>query len=65
VSPVCKQIAADIRLQYALGFAGVQDGKYHTIRLQASDPRFGPLTVKTRTGYLAATPSPPASAVLQ
>lgn len=56
IDPLCKRIAAGIRLQYALGFAGAQDGKYHAIRLVARDARFGPLTVKTRAGYFAVKP---------
>jgi Ca-activated chloride channel homolog len=54
VYPLCKRIAAGIRLQYALGFTGAEDGKYHAIRLLARDPRLGPLVVRTRAGYLAA-----------
>jgi Ca-activated chloride channel homolog len=57
VSQVCERIAAAIRLQYALGFAGAQDGKYHTIQLLAKDPARGPLTVHTRAGYFAAKPA--------
>jgi Ca-activated chloride channel homolog len=53
---ICERIARYIRLQYALGFAGEQDGKYHEIRLVARDPRFGPLTVHTRAGYFAVKP---------
>jgi Ca-activated chloride channel homolog len=51
---VCGRIAAGIRLQYALGFTGAQDDRYHVIRLVALDPRMGALTVQTRAGYFAA-----------
>lgn len=54
IAAVCGRIAAGIRLQYALGFTGAQDDRYHGISLAVRDPRLGPLTVQTRAGYFAA-----------
>jgi VWFA-related protein len=56
VDSLCKRIAAGIRQQYALGFAGAQDGRYHAIRLVAREARLGPLKVATRTSYFAVKP---------
>jgi VWFA-related protein len=53
---VCEQIAADIRAQYTLGFPGAEDGRYHRIRVTASDPKRGKLEVHTRAGYFAVKP---------
>jgi Ca-activated chloride channel homolog len=53
VTKICVRIAEEIRKQYALGFRGVDDGRYHRIRVTAKDPRYGPLEVHTRAGYLA------------
>ena len=50
---ICVGIAEDIRRQYTLGFPGAEDGKYHRIRVTAKDPRYGPLAVHTREGYIA------------
>jgi Ca-activated chloride channel family protein len=50
---ICKEIAADVRRQYTLGFAGAQDGQYHLVEVTASDPRSGLLKVHTRPGYFA------------
>jgi VWFA-related protein len=50
---ICVEIAADIRRQYTLGFAGAQDGQYHQIEVTAMDPRRGALKVHTRPGYFA------------
>jgi VWFA-related protein len=50
---ICKAIAADVRRQYTLGFAGAQDGQYHQIEVTATDPRRGLLKVHTRPGYFA------------
>jgi hypothetical protein len=54
---VCEQVAADIRRQYTLGFAGAEDGEYHHIEVSASDPRYGQLQVHTRPGYIATKPA--------
>ena len=50
---ICEQIAADVRRQYTLGFAGAQDGQYHQIEVTATDPKHGALKVHTRPGYFA------------
>jgi VWFA-related protein len=50
---ICKAIAADVRRQYTLGFAGAQDGQYHQIEVTATDPKRGLLKVHTRPGYFA------------
>jgi VWFA-related protein len=56
ITRICVEIAADVRRQYTLGFAGSEDGQYHQIVITASDPKYGPLTVHTRPGYLALNP---------
>jgi Ca-activated chloride channel family protein len=53
---ICEEIAADVRRQYTLGFAGAEDGQYHEIEVTASDPKHGVLKVHTRPGYFAAKP---------
>jgi VWFA-related protein len=53
---ICEEIAADVRRQYTLGFAGAEDGQYHEISVTASDPKRGPLKVHTRPGYFAMKP---------
>jgi Ca-activated chloride channel family protein len=50
---ICEQIAADVRRQYTVGFAGAQDGQYHQIEVTATDPKHGPMKVHTRPGYFA------------
>ncbi len=57
VTKICVGIAEDIRQQYTLGFPGAEDGQYHRIRLAAVSPKYGALTVHTRSGYFAAKPS--------
>lgn len=57
VTKICVGIAQGIRQRYMLGFAGADDGQYHTIRLTATKPSLGPLDVKTRSGYIAAKSS--------
>ena len=56
VTRICEQIAHTIRRQYTLGFPGAEDDKYHTIKVVAKDPRYGPLEVHTRIGYFAERP---------
>ena len=58
---ICKEIAADIRRQYTLGFTGAEDGAYHQIEVIASDPKRGKLQVHTRPGYFAIAPNGSAS----
>lgn len=53
VTMTCVRIAQEIRQQYTLGFSGAEDGHYHRIRLTAKDPKYGPLQVRTREGYVA------------
>ena len=53
---ICEEIAADVRRQYTLGFAGAEDGQYHEIAITATDPKHGVLKVHTRPGYFAAKP---------
>jgi Ca-activated chloride channel homolog len=53
---ICEGIAADVRRQYTLGFAGAEDGQYHEISVTASDPKHGVLKVHTRPGYFAVKP---------
>jgi Ca-activated chloride channel family protein len=53
ITKICEQIAAEVRRQYTLGFAGAQDGQYHQIEVTATDPRHGTLKVHTRPGYFA------------
>ncbi len=53
VTRACVSIAKNIRTQYTLGFRGADDGKYHSVRLTVRDPRYGPLRVETRAGYVA------------
>jgi Ca-activated chloride channel family protein len=61
ITKVCKEIAADVRRQYTLGFAGAEDGAYHSIEVTASDPIHGKLQVHTRPGYFALKPAGSAS----
>lgn len=57
VTKICVNIAEDIRREYSLAFAGVEDGNYHHIKVTAKDASGRPLIVSTRAGYLASTPS--------
>ena len=57
VTGICERIARDMRNQYTIGYVpsnGRHDGAYHTIRVTASLPGQPKLSVRTRTGYLAA-----------
>jgi Ca-activated chloride channel homolog len=54
VSPICAQIARDIRSQYTIGYSPARPaapGAYRTVRVAAGDPQHGKLIVRTRTGY--------------
>jgi VWFA-related protein len=65
VGPICERIAHDIRSQYSLSYVprnGEPDGKYRTIRVDASAPGRGRLRVRTRTGYLPPAPNSASSA---
>jgi len=57
VTDTCIMIAHDIRSRYTLGFPGPEDGKYHRIRVTATDPGRGAMQVHTRQGYLAQKPA--------
>jgi len=57
VADICEKIARDMRNQYTIGYVpsnGRRNGGYHTIRVTASLPGQPKLSVRTRTGYLAA-----------
>jgi VWFA-related protein len=56
VDAIAKEVAADIRQQYILGYhptRPVSAGGYRTIQVTASAPDYGKLTVRTRAGYFA------------
>jgi len=53
VTKACVGIAESIRKQYTVGFQGADDGRYHSVRLTAKDPRYEALRVETRAGYIA------------
>jgi Ca-activated chloride channel family protein len=68
ITPICQQIAHDIRNQYTITYApahGKSDGTYHAIEVKArkSSDR-GRLHVSTRPGYSASSNPSPASNVL-
>jgi Ca-activated chloride channel homolog len=53
---ICRQIARDIRNQYTLGYVStnlVQNNAVRAIRVVASAPGHGKVSVRTRTGYIA------------
>lgn len=54
ITPICKEIALDIRNQYTLTYVPTiasQDGRYRAVEVRASAPGRGRLSVRTRTGY--------------
>jgi VWFA-related protein len=55
---ICKEIASDIRHQYTLGYVSTSNrtGGHRSVRVVAKAPGRD-LTVRTRTGYLAASPA--------
>ena len=56
VTPVCEDIAADIRQQYTLGYTPSNrkfDGAFRRIQVTAGRPGGGKLFVRTREGYIA------------
>ena len=56
VTGICTRIAKDIRNQYTIGYAPAEPakpGEYRTIRVTASAPHHGKLSVRTRAGYRA------------
>ena len=70
VTPICQQVAREIRNQYTVGYYPTntnKDGTFRTVQLKVIPPTGrGKLSVRTRTGYYAPTasasdqqPSPP------
>jgi hypothetical protein len=53
IKGICSKISKEIRTKYTLGFPGAEDGGFHRIRITATDPRYGPLEVHSRNGYIA------------
>jgi Ca-activated chloride channel family protein len=58
VTPVCEQVARDIRNQYTLGYYptnSAKDGTFRAVQVQlvAAHSNHGKLSVRTRTGYYA------------
>ena len=54
VTPICQQIARDIRNQYTVAYAPTnrkQDGTYRVIQVKAGAPGRERLTVRARAGY--------------
>ncbi len=57
VVSICERIARDIRHQYTIGYVPsnpARDSSYRTIRVLARAKGHGRLSVRTRTGYIAA-----------
>jgi Ca-activated chloride channel family protein len=62
VTPICERIARDIRNQYTIAYAPTnkkRDGTYRTLQVKATAPDHKGLSVRTRTGYFAPSPSQP------
>ena len=58
VGEIADEVAQDIRNQYSIGYHPTKpfsQGGYRTVRVEASAPGQGRLTVRTRTGYYATT----------
>lgn len=56
VTPICAQVARDIRNQYTLGYYPTntaKDGTYRLVHVEVNDRGRGKLVVRTRTGYYA------------
>lgn len=61
VEAICERIAQDIRNQYTIGYVSTNAGKpgsYRTIRVTAQAAGRSKLSVRTRSGYVSAKPSP-------
>lgn len=62
VTPVCEQIARDIRNQYTIGYYptnSAKDGTFRRVELKVLPPAgMGKLDVRTRMGYYALKPTP-------
>jgi Ca-activated chloride channel homolog len=61
VTPICEQVAREIRNQYTIGYYPTntaRDGTFRTVQLKVIPPNGrGKLSVRTRTGYYAPTTS--------
>ena len=58
VDEIAEEVAKDIRNQYSIGYHPTKPfskGGFRTVRVDASAPGHGRLTVRTRTGYYATT----------
>jgi hypothetical protein len=56
---ICRQIAHDIRNQYTLCYVSTntaKNGAFRNIRVEATAPGQGKLSVRTRSGYVAVAP---------
>ncbi|HKV06139.1 MAG TPA: VWA domain-containing protein [Candidatus Acidoferrales bacterium] len=57
VTPICEQVARDIRNQYTVGYYPAntaKDGTFRTVQVQVIPPKGrGKFSVRTRTGYYA------------
>jgi Ca-activated chloride channel homolog len=61
VDRIAGEVAHDIRDQYTIGYRSSKPTSmegYRTIRVEASAPRHGKLSVRTRRGYYAKKPAP-------
>jgi Ca-activated chloride channel homolog len=65
VTPVCEQVARDIRNQYTLGYYPTnaeKDGTFRKVEVDVLSPHgHSKLNVRTRTGYYALKKTPPPS----
>jgi Ca-activated chloride channel homolog len=63
VTPVCEEIARDIRNQYTIGYYpsnSAKDGTFRRVEVKVFPPgSMGKVDVRTRTGYYALKPSGP------
>jgi VWFA-related protein len=60
VADALKRVAADIRSAYTLGYVPgprVANSGFHQIRVVVHEAVYGPISVRTRTGYIAGTPA--------
>ena len=53
ITPICRQIAKDIRTRYTIGYIPSSEGKpERRVKVVATDPAHKKLIVRTRTSYL-------------
>lgn len=60
VNTIASEVALDIRDQYIIGYRSSKSATiegYRTLRVEASAPKHGKLTVRTRKGYFAKKPA--------